>query len=910
MSSPPPEMKPSLYRYRFGNCEFDEARFELQVSGQPVEVQRKPLEILSYLLAHAGEVVTKDELLATVWEGRPTVENVLANAITKLRSALGPDHADRILTQPRVGYRFVGPLERIAVGRAFASHLDLKGGEAVPGRANFVLETPLGSSSGSEVWTARHAKTRELRVYKFSPDGERLAGLKREATLFRVLRDSLGDRPDIARIVDWNFETPPFFLECEYGGLNLLEWAETEQHLASMPLPERLELFLRIADAVAAAHSVGVLHKDLKPANVLVAAWPEGGWQIQLTDFGSGRLLEPDRLAEMGITRLGLTQTTVLADSTSGTPLYLAPELLAGQVPTVQSDLFALGMILYQLVVGDLRKPMLPGWERDIPDELLWEDIAAATDGERVQRLPNVAQLVERLRNIDARRLERQRSSDADAAARQANEALQRSRARRPWIAAALVILTLSCAVSLWLYRDAEIAGARTDAINDFLNWDVLANTGALKTDTDPDPTMLRVLKNATTTVGERFAGDPASEGQIRLAIGQGLGGLGDYAEAEKQQRLAVELLKRAYGPTHDKTLNGLYTFAGLLLEQSKFQEAEAVLGELDRLGSRLLRNSIIAMKGHALRGMLRATRKDCARALSDFEMAEQFDLGSGDEADYNRYNIRSWIGQSLNCLGRHAEAREVYSDLLGPQHDAAAIGPALMSYARLGYAEALRHTGRIADAEREYLQALSQIESGIGDADALTTGQAQVQVGNFYLSLGRFDAASTHLNKGLELLLPIGEQQEKGLDALRGLGVIDFCQGRLAAAIDKLSISRTGFITVFGDGSPDAQGAGYWLTVALIEAGRIDEAVDLAAQLQPEVLRTSFGGNAWDARLDALRAKILIHQGRVQEGRPLLTAATSKLQRDGVPSWVIESLDREPVVAQNQEAPSGEQVN
>lgn len=901
MSTPPREMKPALYRYRFGNCEFDEARFELCLSGEPLDVQRKPLEILAYLLAHAGEVVTKDELLTTVWEGRPTVDNVLANAVAKLRSALGPEHAERIHTQPRVGYRFVGPLERIAVGRAFASSLDLKSGEAVPGRMHFVLETPIGRSSGSEVWTARHTKTRELRVYKFSPDGERLAALKREATLFRVLRDSLGEHPSFVRIVDWNFETPPFFLECEYGGQNLLEWAETERRLVGLSLPERLELFLQIAAAVAAAHSVGVLHKDLKPANVLVAARPEGGWQAQLTDFGSGRLLEPDRLAQMGITRLGLTHThAVLGDSTSGTPLYLAPELLAGQMPTVQSDLFALGMILYQLVVADLRKPMVPGWERDVPDELLREDIAAATDGERAQRFANVAQLVERLRSIEARRLERQRASAAEAAARQASEALQRARARRPWIAAALLILTVGCAVSLWLYRDAEIASARTDAINDFLNGDVLANTGALKTDTDPDPTMLRVLKNAAASVGERFAADPGSEGQIRLAIGQGLGGLGDYPAAEEQQRLAVGLIEQAYGPSHDKTLNALYTFAGLLLEQSKFLEAETVLSGLDLLGPRLLHNSVIAMKGHALRGMLRATRKDCEQALLDFEAAEQFDLGSSDEADYNRYNIRSWVGQSLNCLGRHAEARAVYSDLLGPQHDAAAIGPALMAYARLGYAEALRHTGQTADAEREFLHALHQIESGIGDVDALTSGQALVQVGNFYLDIGRFDAASSYLNKGRELLRAIGEQQEKGLDALRALGVIDYCQGHLPAAIDKLSAARTGFVAVFGDGSPDAQAASYWLAVSLIDAGRVDEAADLSSRLQPEALRASLGDNGLTERLDVLRAKIMMGQGRVEEGRALLATAAARLQGQGVPSWLIESFSRDAALAQD----------
>ena len=117
-----------------------------------MDIQRKPLEILACLLAHAGEVVTKDELLDTVWEGRPTVENVIANAIGKLRSALGDENAERIVTQPRVGYRFTGAFERVAVGRGWVSRLDLAAGAPVPGRPNFVLESMIGRSVASEVW--------------------------------------------------------------------------------------------------------------------------------------------------------------------------------------------------------------------------------------------------------------------------------------------------------------------------------------------------------------------------------------------------------------------------------------------------------------------------------------------------------------------------------------------------------------------------------------------------------------------------------------------------------------------------------------------------------------------------------------------------------------------------------------
>ena len=67
----------------------------------------------------------------------------------------------------------------------------------------------------------------------------------------------------------------------------------------------------------------------------------------------------------LGISRLGLSATQALdANGLSGTLFYLAPELLAGQVPTVRSDIYALGVVLYQVCVGDFRRPMSPGWAR------------------------------------------------------------------------------------------------------------------------------------------------------------------------------------------------------------------------------------------------------------------------------------------------------------------------------------------------------------------------------------------------------------------------------------------------------------------------------------------------------------------------------------------------------------------
>lgn len=854
MSSDP---KAALFRYRFDSVEFDEARFELRVSGLPVEVQRKPLEVLSLLLSHAGEVVTREELLDTVWQGRPTVDAVVANAMTKLRNALGPEGAERILTQPRVGYRFAGPLERTAVGRHFVSQLELVQGMSVPGRPNFILESQLGGSPDSEVWVAFHAKTREPRVYKFSVGGERLAALKREATLYRVLRENLGERPDVARIIDWNFETAPYFLECQYYSSDLSGWARVDDGFAGLSLAGRLELFLQIADAVAAAHGVGVLHKDLKPSNVLIAARSEGGWQPCLSDFGSGRLLEADRLGD--ITNMGLTLTRgVLTDSGSGTPQYLAPELLAGQPPTVQSDLYALGIMLYQFVVADLHKPMVSGWERDVSDTLLREDLAAATDGDPARRLGSVAELAQRIRRLDTRREQQAHMEVAARTAREASEAMQRSRTRRPWLLAAMLSLTVGLGTSLWMYREAQVVGHRLAVMNDFLYKDVLANTGALKTDNDPDPSMRRVLRNASQIAGERFAGDPGSEGWIRYGVGQGLSGLGDYEEAERQQRLAVDLLTRAHGPSDDRTMVAARGLVMLLLEQSKFTEAEGVLAALDITGGAVARRDPkAAFVMQAQRGMLRAARKDCAAALTDLRGTEGIPLPSTPETVYNRFNVRSWIGEALNCLGRYDDALAHYHMLLDGELEESLLGPALIAYARLGYATALAQTGELASGESELLAALEILETTIGESDAFTLGQALVVAGRFYSDLGDFQVATGYLERGYDLLVTVDDQQEKALNAQRLLGMIDICQGELDRAKVRLVAVHAAFSSVYGAASPDAQGAGFWLAVAAGQGEDMAMAASLVASLDPAKLQQSLGGSGWEARLDRLRSWI-----------------------------------------------------
>src|ERR1700730_9607317 len=251
--------------WRFGDYEFDEMQRQLRVKGRRVELESKPLDILLQLLLHAGEVVTKDELLESVWPDVMVVDGSLATAVSKLRKAMGDEDHPAIVTVPRVGYRLAVPVYCKTVAAPAGPELGFKAGDVVPGREQWRLSRPMDISGSSEVWLGENPKTHEQRVFKFAADGVRLKGLKREITISRFLRESLGDRAEVVRILEWNFAPPPYFLESEYGGPNLAEWAEAQGGLGKIPFAVRLQILIDVANAVAAAHGIGVLHKDLKP---------------------------------------------------------------------------------------------------------------------------------------------------------------------------------------------------------------------------------------------------------------------------------------------------------------------------------------------------------------------------------------------------------------------------------------------------------------------------------------------------------------------------------------------------------------------------------------------------------------------------------------------------------------------
>jgi tetratricopeptide (TPR) repeat protein len=563
---------------------------QLTVGGQDVRLHRKPLLVLLHLLQHPGEVVTKDELAAACWPRRILSDTVLTTTLNRLRQALGDDKQQIIKTVHGFGYRLAASVRIEETEGGVAPRLDLAPGQHPPLRPTWSLVDRLGGGGSGELWRVSHDKTGDMRVYKFAIDARALKALKREITLYRLLRETVGERLDLVRIFDWNLEQTPFFLEAEYvAGGDVRQWVEARGGLSALALETRLDIIAQCAEALAVTHAVGVLHKDLKPSNVLVTeAGPVP--RIKLTDFGSGTLLNATRLSDLGITRLGYTTTLGVFDSSSGTPLYLAPEVFSGQPATVQADIYSLGVMLYQAVVGDWKKPLASGWEREVSDPLLREDIAAAVDGDSARRLADAAELARRLRTLSARREQRAAEESERRRALNLRERLARTELRRRWLLTTIAVLSVGLIATVLLYlqlrssergREVALAQARSEAaaaaqVNDYLTSLFDAASPELAAG---KPIAPRALVDAgQAQIADHFRDQPLQHARLLGTVGALYCKLGLPEDCRKDLEQALQLQSANGGADSLIEAQQRYWLAQAYLGQSRWDDAEKAL--------------------------------------------------------------------------------------------------------------------------------------------------------------------------------------------------------------------------------------------------------------------------------------------------------------------------------------------
>jgi serine/threonine-protein kinase len=189
------------------------------------------------------------------------------------------------------------------------------------------------------------------------------------------------EHPNIARMYDAGVSADGLpYLALEYvEGKPLTLWCDAHQ----MGVRERLELFLQVLDAVHYAHGRQVVHRDLKPSNLLVTSWG----QVRLLDFGVAKMLADEQEA----VRTDLTQVY----GRMLTPDYASPEQLLGTAISAASDIYALGVLLYELLVGT-RPYVIKSQGSQVPLEQAIKDAQVRKPSTQVQATAAVARAMTR----------------------------------------------------------------------------------------------------------------------------------------------------------------------------------------------------------------------------------------------------------------------------------------------------------------------------------------------------------------------------------------------------------------------------------------------------------------------------------------------------------------------------------
>jgi hypothetical protein len=381
-------------------------------------------------------------------------------------------------------------------------------------------------------------RTVALKTLRFGlGSAERVQRFRYEAEVLGTLR-----HPSIAQIFEAGTheeagEVVPFFaMELIGDARDLLTYAREER----LSLDRRLMLFLDVCDAVQHGHQKGVIHRDLKPGNILVD--PEG--RTKVIDFGVARATDPAAAPLCA----GATQTGQIL----GTLAYMSPEQLVGDptVVDVRSDVYALGILLFELVEGrrpyelEAKSPAqvlrtineeIPRLSRSAPRELGWI-VSKTLAKEPERRYGSVAELAG-----DLRRFVRHEPVLAGPPgvgyrvakfARRHRVFLTATTATVAALAIGLVRAERSARAAVRAREDAEHEARKARDVSRFLEG-ILTSVSPARS--GRDALVVAALDEAASRIDSRSGGDTEVEAALRKALGEGYAALGLYPQAEAQ---------------------------------------------------------------------------------------------------------------------------------------------------------------------------------------------------------------------------------------------------------------------------------------------------------------------------------------------------------------------------------------
>ncbi len=495
---------------------------------------------------------------------------------------------------------------------------------------------------------------------------------------FRAERQILANlnHPNIAALIDGGVtdDGQPYIIMEYVDGKPVTQWCDEQR----LPVDERLALFLQVCAAVQSAHRSLVVHRDLKPANILVT----GEGRVKLLDFGIARLMtvegDPDHRAP------------TLSGSRSFTPEYAAPEQIRGLSVDTRADVYALGVVLFEMLAGhrpfDLREKSMAEIERVVLGDEAPRP-SASIDSERAvllgERSPSraharVAGDLDAIVSTALRKEPERRYGSADLMARDLQHYLDglpvsarpdgmgyrmRKLIRRRKLETAAVTLAAVSLIGGFVAasiqaRRAEAESRRASQVTNFVT--------TMLGSADPaslgrDVTVREVLDSAAARA-DTLSANPALEAEIRSVIGSTYMALGEFEAGSAQ-------FDRALAAHQRRVPAGDYATAMTLMKKS-----------------------------HALEYLA-----DYAAADSVLEVASSLIQRHPHPDPLERAAFLDQRGRILARLGRNEESERVHQEALDITLRAAPGRDSLLAYAYVNLGFAKSELGKAAEAEALY---------------------------------------------------------------------------------------------------------------------------------------------------------------------------------------------------------------
>jgi serine/threonine-protein kinase len=800
------------------------------------------------------------------------------------------------------------------------------------GRYRIVRE--IGRGGMSTVYLAERAdgqfqRDAALKIVRAGPYDE---DLRRRLLTERQILASL-DHPDIARLLDGDLtsEGRPYLVMEHVEGLPIDGYCDRSR----LTVIERLRLFCRVARAVHHAHRNLVVHRDLKPSNVLVT--PDG--QPKLLDFGIARILDTGPVdAVSPVTRPGFLPMT---------PEYASPEQMRGEVLTTGSDVYSLGIVLYELLCGHRPYAFAGGSPREVVEavcgrepeppsrRLQAEEGFVCARGRRSAATPAA---VAAARRSSPERLERRLRGDLDAIALKALrkepaeryasaedlardierhrdglpvEAHRRSRLyrgrkfvrrhRAGTVAASVAMLSLVVGAAAAAWQAAEARGERdradaarteTEAALDRAQ-DVTGALAQIIGAGDPwapgfqDTATARALLALGLARVEALEGQPGVQAALLDVLARVRASLGGLEEADALARRSLDLRLRSLGEEDPEVAASLNILGDIARKRGRYHEAEA------------LHREALDLQVHHLGPQ----HPEVAGTLTDLALQIPGQRAEAEELSRRAVAIRRaslgaehpLVASSLMVLGSIQRSRGNPAGAEAAYREALEIRRKVLGPEHPEVANSMVHLAdlvqmyvdRTSRAESLYRQALDMQRRALG-ANHPARVHALGSLAELLSGRGEHAAAERLLREGLEIRrAAFGPRHRAAAEGLGQLAAELRRQGRLGEAERLLRESLTLWREAVGPDHFAVSGALSGIADVLVDGKRYDEAEALYLEAL-EIRRQAIGEE------DAMVGLTLGSLGRLHALREEYARAESLYHR-ALDLFLPERTERSP---------------